>query len=651
MKRITTVLLVLTLVLALIPGLIACSDGNAGSGDNASAPQYANGDGNEIQDSVVNYSDVSVEYDNDDEYSRWDSVSTSAISLKGDSIKLVGGGAMVIGTSITIISAGTYSLSGILDDGQIIVDTEDKATVRLVLNGADISCSTSAPIYVVDAAKVVITLADGTENYIRDGDTYILEDAESDEPNAAIFSKDDLTINGNGSLTVEANYNNGIQSKDELKIISGNITVNAANDGIKGRDCLAIKDGNITVDAGGDGMQSNNDEDAAKGLVFIEGGMINITAGEDGIQAETGLIVSDGDIKITTGDGSTASGYSPTIGDGFRRDMGRERWDTEDTPDNGNSNTSAKGLKAGAYLEITSGTINIDSADDSLHSNNILTISGGDIVLASGDDGIHSDLTLEVNGADINITKCYEGIESAAITINDGNIHIVSSDDAINVSGAAGGGQTMRPPGQTDFNLSGNNHLCINGGYTVIQAIGDGLDINGSITMTGGVVIINGPSSPMNGAVDYYNGFQVSGGFIIAVGSSFMAQAPDMSSTQYSVLLFLSSVQPAGTTLHIETENGEEVLTFVPTTAYQSVVFCSPELEEGTSYIVYTGGSSTGTVSDGLYSGGEYSGGDQIASFVISNTVTIVGSLFGDGFGDGDGFPNGGGMPPGDWRR
>jgi hypothetical protein len=256
--------------------------------------------------------------------------------------------------------------------------------------------------------------------------------------------------------------------------------------------------------------------------------------------------------------------------------------------------------------------------------------------LASGDDGIHSDSTLEINGGDISITKCYEGIESAVITINDGNIHLVASDDGINaVSGNDGAPIMGGRPGQDNFNSSGNNNLYINGGYIAIDSLGDGLDINGSINMTGGAVIISGPTSNANGALDYLGAFKITGGFLVAAGSSGMAQAPSTSSTQYSVMVNLSSSQSANAMVHIETNDGEGVLTFVPTKAYQSVVLCSPELENGSTYIVYSGGNSTGTVTDGLYSGGTYTAGTQITSFTISSIVTTIGSPSG-------GFPGGG---------
>jgi len=560
----------------------------------------------------------------------FESEDDAVVITLGDKITVSGLGATVDGSKIAITSAGTYSMSGTLDDGQIVVKTEDTETVKLILNGVDITCSKSAPIYVFNAEKTVIALADGTENYVTDGDSYIFADSTSDEPNAAVFSKDDLTICGNGSLTVNANYNNGIQSKDDLEITGGNITVNAVNDGIKGRDSIAVKDTNITVNAGADGMQSNNDEDSEKGYISIESGTINITAGEDGIQAETSLIISGGNITISSGGGSVNGSKADSSGNN------QGDWGMGNNSDISSSSGSAKGLKAAVDITIEGGTINIDSSDDSIHSNDSLTIKGGNIILASGDDGIHSDSTLEISGGDISITKCYEGIDSEAITINDGNINLVASDDGINSAGGNDGFLMGRRPGQNNFDSSGDNYLHINGGYIAIDAIGDGLDINGPIDMTGGIVIVNGPTSNFNGALDYYGAFRITGGFLVAVGSSGMAQAPSTSSTQYSVMLNLSSSQSADTMVHFETEDGEEILTFVPTKAYQSIVLCSPELKNGSTYIVYSGGSSTGTATDGLYSSGIYTAGTQITSFTISSIVTSIGSSSG-------GFPGGGG--------
>jgi hypothetical protein len=632
------------LALALILVLAACSGGNS-MPNNVLFPTQSTGNSEDEPSTATNVNQtsassmISVEYDNDDLDSSSNSAGMTYITLAGDSITLDGSGAIVDGGTITITSAGTYSISGTLNGGQIKVDTQDKDTVKLVLNGVDITCSTSAPIYIISAEKTVITLAEGTDNRITDGDSYVFEEAASDEPNAAIFSHDDLTINGNGSLTVQANYNNGIQSKDDLKIVSGNINVSAINDCIKGRDSIAVRDGNITVNVGGDGLQSTNDEDPEKGYIAIEAGNLNITAGLDGVQAETSLAISGGNITISSGGGSANS--SSNIGDPGNTwgDWGNPKPGTATTTSD--NSPSAKGLKAEVNISITDGTIVIDSSDDSIHSNDSIVISGGNMHLTSGDDGIHADSTVEINGSEIDLTKSYEGIESAVITINDGNIHLVSSDDGINIVGGVDGSAVMGRPGQDNFASSGSNHLYINGGYVYIDANGDGMDVNGSVDMTAGVVIINGPTNNNNGALDHI-GFKITGGYLLAAGSSGMAQTPDTSSTQYSVMCNFSSAQSAGTLVHIGTEDGEGVLTFAPTKTYQSVVLSSPELEDNSTYLVYTGGSSTGTVTDGLYSGGSYTAGAQVTSFTISSVVTTVGSS-GGGMPGGGGFPRGGG--------
>lgn len=632
MKKVNALLL----ILALVVTLTACSGSPLISRDlvfAAQPPVETEAETGTAVDTEPNLeitlSPPVATYDSDDLDASADSAEMTTIQLDGDSITVDGSGATVDGSTVTITSAGTYSVSGTLADGQVIVNTEDEQKVTLVLNSASITSLTSAPIYVVNAEKTVITLAAGTENYVTHGETYLLQEAESDEPSAAIFSHDDLTLNGDGSLTVTANTNNGIASKDDLKITGGNITVTAVNDGLKGKDSIAVKDGVITISAGGDGLQAHNDSDVEKGYIAIEGGTLNITAGLDGIQAETRLLVSGGDITLTTGGGS---GNSSIL-------AGWGLWGSND-----DDAASAKGLKAGVDVTITGGVIAIDSSDDAVHSNNSLTLDGGTILLASGDDGIHADSTLEVSGGDLNITKSYEGLESAVITLNAGNIHLVASDDGINVAGGHDGSSMNGRPGQNEFAASAEYHLYINGGTLVVDSGGDGLDSNGYFDMTGGLVIVNGPTNNGNGPLDYNGTFNISGGTLVAVGSSGMAQAPSASSTQYSVMYNFDSTQAGGTIVHIETAAGEEVLTFVPTKDYQSVLLSSPALENGSTYVVYTGGSSTGTATDALYTGGAYTAGTEVASFAISSSVTRNGVQRG-GPGGGPGGPPLGGRP------
>lgn len=617
MKKLPVLLLILLLALS------ACSTSNASPLQPAEAASSV-----ATAEAVSSPVSLPVENESDAETSLPD---MADITLDGDSIIVSGAGAVANGRTLTITAAGRYTLHGQLDDGQIVVSASNQDVVELALNGVDITSATSAPIYVKSAEKVTLVLADGSQNTITDSDSYLMEEPGADEPNAAIFSQDDLTIKGSGVLTVNANYRHGIFSKDDLKINGGTLTVNSLVDGLKGRDSITVKDGVITINAGGDGMQSTNDSETDRGYINITGGALNITAALDGIQAQTDLFVSGGNLTIVTGGGSVNNSQS---GGGIWGGRGME----------GNPNKpteSAKGLKAAGNISISGGTIDVNSADDAVHANNSLTVDGGSLLLTSGDDGMHADKTLTVNNGDINIIQAYEGVESAAITVNSGTIRVIASDDGFNAAGGNDGSAVNGRPGQNPFAETGDYKLTITGGTIYVDAQGDGLDANGPIEMSGGTVIVNGPTANNNGALDYTGSFNISGGFFVAVGSTGMAQAPSQSSRQYSVMYNFQAAQPVGTLVRIETTGGQEVLTFAPSKPFQSVVFSSPELQNGGQYVIYTGGNSTGSATDGLYAGGGYSGGSQVEAFTLSGVTTLLGAQggFGPGGGGGPGRP------------
>lgn len=533
-----------------------------------------------------------------------ESMNGTQITLSGDSISVEGTGVFVEGSTATITAAGTYTLSGTLVEGQIIVDSEEDTPVYLILNGATIHNSTSAPLYIKQAEAVELILADHSENRLSDGATYVYANAEENEPNAALFSDDTLLISGNGALTVEGNYNDGIASKDGLTITGGTIIVTALDDGIRGKDYLIIQDGILTVTAGGDGLKSDNTDDVTLGYVAIEGGTLNLTTGDDGVQAETDLVVTSGALTVTSGGGNGA----PV-----------------------NETMSVKGLKAGVTLTLEGGTFAINAADDALHSDSDLTINGGTYTIAAGDDGIHGEINLTMNGGDIEITHSYEGIESGNIVLNGGTVSLVSTDDGINA--ASGDGVANAPMGGGrggGARGGGNFTLTVNGGTFFVNSGGDGVDVNGTLIMNDGLVIVNGPTERMNGAFDYDGGFTMNGGTAVAVGSAGMATAPDSSSSQNALLLYFNAIQQAGTTIHIQDNAGNTILTFTPDKSYQSLAFSSPLLVANTTYELYLGGSTTSDAANGLGTDGNYSGGTLYTTFTVSGVVTQVGN--GGGF-------------------
>jgi hypothetical protein len=520
----------------------------------------------------------------------WNESDVVSITLDGATISVDGAGATVSGSTVTITAAGTYAISGTLNNGQIVVTADDTSLVQLVFDGMSIANSEDAAIVISDARRAVIWLADGTVNSVTDGATY---PADVDQ-NAAIFSKSNLSIAGDGTLLVSGQHNDGLTSKDGLVIAGGHITVTAPDDGIRGKDYLVVRGGTIEVTAGGDGLKSDEDGDAALGYVVVADGNIDITADGDGIQAETDALLAGGTLLLRSGGGSSA---------------------TIDT------SLSAKGVKGTISVVVDAGDITVDAADDGIHSDSLVVINGGTITISTGDDGLHSDAFLVVNSGDITVTESYEGIENTEgdMTINGGRIHVTSSDDGINVAGA---GDVGRPgPGMS----AGIYHLYVNAGYIVSDAKGDGVDVNGSIAMSGGCLLIHGPTVDFDSAIDYDGSFSMTGGFLAAAGSVGMAQGPGSSSAQYSVLLTFGSIQAAGTLVHIQSRAGDAVLDFVPSREFRSLAFSSPRLESDITYDVYLGGTATGDLTDGLYQGGTYTPGSLAGSFEVSASANPAG--------------------------
>lgn len=403
-------------------------------------------------------SDSSLSSNIDDTSINWGQYSGSTIELS-DSLK--------------ITSGGVYTLSGTISDGLIEIDTTKD--VKLILNNVSVSNSSGPALLVSNADTVVIETAEGTTNYFSDGSSYRVGD---EDISAVIFSKDDLVLQGSGTLVVEGNYEDGIVSKDDLKVASGILQISAKDDGLRGRDSVYISGGNLTITSGGDAIKSNNDEDSAKGTVLIDDGTLTLSA---------------------------------------------------------------------------------------------------------SDDGIHAESTLEINGGKIDVQTSYEGLEAARITINGGEISIVASDDGLN----AAGGNDGSSPNVNRYTASSSNYsLVINGGTIYVNASGDGLDSNGSLTVNGGSVVVDGPTNNGNGALDAEAEVSYNGGFIIAVGASGMAVAPSSSSTGYSLSIFFTQTYPAGTKLTVRDSSGNLLLSHTSAKAFSHAVLSSSSFQTGATYTV-----------------------------------------------------------------
>lgn len=572
----------------------------------------------------------------EDEVSILQSTNENTIYLKGDSVETSVQGTSIDNTILTISSPGSYIITGTLNDGQILVDCQETGTVELVFYNANISNSTNSPVFIKNCKKTLLVLAEDSVNSLSDASEYTYMDAENEEPSACLFSKDDLVICGGGSLTVNGNFNNGIASKDTLKITGGTIEVTAENNGIKGKDCLMIAGGSFTVTSKGDGLKSDN-SDTSLGYVSISDGIFTIISEEDAIQAESMLKVTGGTFDITTGNGAGTVVTKGAMPDENFMTRDREKgWDFDNQSSGTEDTTSMKGIKAGTEMIISDGTFDVDSRDDAFHSNGTFHMIGGTMLISTGDDGIHADDTLTVTDGDINITQCYEGIESPDIVFEGGTVHVKASDDGIN----AAGGEVTSSGSQNKMGMMSNSTgtLTINNGYIYINASGDGLDSNGDLMINGGTVIVEGPTDNGNSAIDYEYEFEINGGYLLASGSAGMVESVSSASKQNSVTAFFGSSVNANGIFAVLDSKGEMIMAFTPSKVSQCFIFSSSELESGETYTIVTGGSCDGTSKDGLYTEGKYMDGTELESFTVNESVTTVGS---GGMGQNMGGPGG----------
>lgn len=574
---------------------------------------------------AVSAADIDITFTARDLDVGYDEGTATKVVFDGSGATVTGSGAALDGGVLTISAEGTYLFSGRWDEGQIRVSVGKEEKVQLVLQGVTVHCSTGPALYIAQGDKVFITLAEGSENALSDGENYSLDEADGNL-DGAVFSRADLTVNGASALTVDGHYKHGIVSKDDLVITGGELTVTAVGQALSGKDCVKIGDGTFVLTSGTDAIQSSNAEDAGRGFVYIAGGDFTLHAGNDGVQAETVLWIDGGTFEVVSGGGSANAstdaageaqpGWGQWGGDmpGGERPGGgmpsggsapdatptgaqtvqtaAQQTDTAGTQ----SGDSAKGLKAGSELIVNGGTFDIDSSDDSLHCNGDLTVTDGTLRLSSGDDGIHADGSLQIGGGTIEIAKCYEGIEGLHIDISGGEISLVASDDGLNAAGGNDGSSLGGRPGQNSFAGDGDAAtISISGGVLRIDAAGDGIDSNGDLLISGGTVYVDGPTSGGDGALDYDGSGEVSGGTVVAVGSVGMAMGFTSGSTQGSILCNFPSSVAAGTEFALKDSAGNTLVSYTPQKAYQSVAVSCPAMKQGESYTL-SAGSQTAEV-------------------------------------------------------
>ena len=559
----------------------------------------------------------------------------------GEAATVTGAGAVADGSAVTVTAAGTYLIQGSTANGQLIVDTADEGKVVLLFNGVSLSCFAGPAVLVKSAPKkVVISTVAGSVNLLSDGSGYVVPDEEQAEgeiyPNACIYSCEDLELIGDGELHITGNADKGINTKDDLKIKGGTLTVTSVGVGIRANDSLEMSGGNVTVHAGGDGVKTANTETEGKGFLTVEGGSLYITAKGDGLSAATDLTVSGGSLVLTTTDTdgvvleeSAGNPTSSSMGGGFGG-MGGGRPGGpggmgESSADK--AAISAKGLKAAGHLTVSGGSVTVVAQDDGIHSDGDVHIAGGSVHIRAADDGIHAEKELTVSGGVLTVAQSYEGLEALHINILGGTNRITASDDGANATNGMGGGM-MGPGGTPPGGFPGGRPrigdssasstatteipvLTFAGGYTVFNAAGDGIDSNGNIVISGGTVIVYGPTDNGNGPIDSGDGgysVTISGGMLLAVGSSGMAESAENAGQAVLAASWRGTGLSAGEIIGIADESGKVLAAFELPKAISSIVFSSADLTAGETYSIVGGGSTTGTATDGVIDPSTYTG-------------------------------------------
>ena len=568
--------------------LTSCGEEKKAQNDKSS-PAYTGEVGETVLDINDSFdgtvSDIFSKKDLDTEFSEKSSVS---VKFEGDKAVASSKAVSISGSTVKITSEGTYILYGQSSDGKVIIDAPSDAKVTLVLNGLTLTSTDFAPIYAKDCDKLFILIADKTENTLKNVGCFTKIDENNVD--AVIFSKQDLTLKGNGSLSVTTSAGAGIVSKDELKITGGNIMISATTHGIDANDLIAITSAVLDITAVKDGIHAENNDNTELGNLYVVNTTATISAGGDGLSSSASLFIESGTYDIVTGGGyengkSHESNNMPGGPGGPGGAGGRPRTTTEE------SSVSSKAIKAAATLSIKGGSFKLDASDDAIHSDNAVLITDGTLEISSGDDALHADSDVAIRGGIINISNSYEGIEATNVEISGGDITVKSTDDGINASGGNdesgfGGGR----PGQDHFSSNSTGSVTFTGGTTYINAGGDGIDANGTLKMTGGVLTICGPTQGDTSVLDFDKIAEISGGVFVGTGSMMMAQT-FTSSSQGVVSLNIGSAA-ADTKVTLTDKDGNVIISFSPAQSFNIVIISTPDMIKGESYTIKVGDQS-----------------------------------------------------------
>ena len=544
LKTVTSV----TLIAAL--GLTGCSTASGTTLTSGTSTVHSAVSGTTAGTSTSNTAaeqtlDAQTHYTNED--LTWDSSGEKTIDLANPAAT---DGVSVENGTITITSGGTYRLTGEYS-GQVKIDAAKTDTVRLVLDNAKITNSTGAALNVVSAAEAIIYTAAGTTNTVADEANYTA--TGDDDPDAAIYSTANLTLTGEGSLSVKGAYEEGIHTTGGLVIASGTLEVNAANTGIKGKDYVDITGGIVNVTAAQDGIKSTNTDDESLGFTRLSAGSVTVSAGDDG-------------------------------------------------------------LKAPHTLEISGGTLNIEKSNEGIEAQYI-NILDGDVTVNSTDDGINASLKDSSSDTSSDTTSGTAITGQQTQQNQNGQTQQAPAGGGAapgGSQGSTGQNQNMpQPPADGAMPGGGGGTfevvdaaINISGGTVTVNAEGDGIDSNGTATFSGGTVTVNGPVAGGNNALDSNGDLLLNGGTVTTGSTADMFEAPSSASTSGYLKITDSSALTQGSTVQVTDSSGTVVANYkITTSGVQLVLVSNKNIVKGQSYTVSVTSGSVDAASTTAASG------------------------------------------------
>ena len=555
--------------------------------------------------------DVDTHYSEQD--LSWDTSSETAIDLSNPTAT---DGVTVEDGTLTITKAGTYKLSGEYQ-GQIKVETADSDAVRLVLDNANITNSSGAALNVVNADEVILYSASGTTNTISDGADYTA--TGEDDPDAVVYSKADLTIAGEGTLKVNGNHEDGIHTSDGLVIASGTLEVNAANTGIKGKDYVDILGGTINVTAQQDGIKSTNDTDEGQGWTRLSNGTVTVNAGDDGFKASRVVEISGGSLTVEQSDEGIEAQYINVSGgnvnvtsadDGMNASL--KTSDSESTDSSANTFDTANQQQNNQQQgSLPGGQQNGTSNQQQQGTGQPPAMSG------TSQDGTSQNGTTGTGQQQNNTQNQGNQNMGQPPAMPGGNAQDGTSQNGTTGTGQQGMGQPpqggMPGGGGGTFEVV-DAAINVSGGHVTVNAEGDGIDSNGVTTLSGGTLIVNGPSQGGNAALDTNGDLLLNGATVLSGSTADMFEAPSTNSTSGYLKLTNSSGFEQGSTVQVADSSGKVVANYKVTKSnVQLVLVSSSSIVKGQSYTVYTTTSAVDSNAASLASGAT-----ELGSFTAS---------------------------------